>query len=378
MRRVLFVASTTKFYSGAEWSAFRLAVQIKDRFDVRFLLPDRGELFAECRRESIPTIVVPFVPPGSSALAFPGVLRFLVVNAVYSLRLFLSILLHRIRIVHVSEIYNLPALIVARLAGAKTVCHVRAGVVPSDVLKTIVQKAVNLLAHRIIYVSHSVKNLWDARPSSKSVVIHNIHPAIEKFDPQEFPPNAQDSFVVGMVSKICRQKGHHYLVEAAAKMREMGVKEFTCSIVGGLLEGHEEYYHLLTESIRSHGLEKQFTLHGMRRDVPRLLSQMHVFVHLPEYLDPFPTVVLEAMMMGKPVVCFDSGGIPEQVENGVSGILVPVGDVNRLAEELVALHKDPQRRKTIGENARRHILEKLKPADIAGKVSDLYDALLSE
>ena len=374
MKNILYVVSTTKFYSGAEWSLFRLVQNLKDKVHVHFVLPDRGELFKKCLATGIPATVIQYIPTGTRALSFPSIFLYFFVNAIYALRLVFLILKARIDIVHINEIYNFPALVSAGISGARTVCHVRAGVLPSPTLRHLTLKVLNTFARRIIWVSNGVKKAWQpgAQILKKSSVVHNVHPGTARFNPSKYKAIEKDHIVVGMISKFNRQKGHENLVRAAAKIREIGVENIRYSIVGGLMRGHEKYYKYIVGLIKSLNLDSEFTLHGMSEDVPQLLSEMDIFVHPTDCEDAFPTVVLEAMMMKKPVICFDRGGISEQFEHGVSGILVPAGDINRLAEEIVRLSRDTDARKSLGDEAREHVLETLGGDNIARAVLNVY------
>ena len=83
--------------------------------------------------------------------------------------------------------------------------------------------------------------------------------------------------------------------------------------------------------------------------------------------DPYPLVCLEAASLGKPVICFaDAGGMPEFVEDDC-GYVVPYLDLNAFATKIIELSSDPEKTKTLGENARkkvraRHDIEVAAPA----------------
>lgn len=82
----------------------------------------------------------------------------------------------------------------------------------------------------------------------------------------------------------------------------------------------------------------------------------------PSISDGSPNKVLEAMLAARAVVATDVGGIPEIIRDQVDGILVPMGDSQRLADALSALLNDPERRRALGENARERVLSTFTPA----------------
>ena len=99
------------------------------------------------------------------------------------------------------------------------------------------------------------------------------------------------------------------------------------------------------------GVAERVIFAGSRDDVGALLAASDVFV-LPTHVDLLPTVVAEAMAAGLPVVASDVGGLGDMVEDDVTGILYPVGDIEVLTRACVRLLADPGRRDTLGRAGR--------------------------
>jgi len=377
MRKILFVFSSTEFYSGAEVVLFRLASCLRRNFECSGLFPNRGELYRNWRDKGLSAIVLPFIPAGRHSLFITRLPVFILVNLLYAILLFFEILQRKIDIVHINDIYNLQAMVASRLAGGKVVCHIHAGVLPPPFFKRMVLRLAALLSHQFVSDSKAVLDMWFGGKEipQNATVLHSMHPDPLRFDPAKYVRKKSVSFDIGMVAKMCREKGHKYFVEAAKLLKDMGSKDFRCHIVGGKLKGHEGYYDEIVELIESRDLSNEFILHGMTTDVPRLLSELDVFVHTPDFEDPFPTVVLEAMMMEKPVVCFRVGGIPEQFIDGESGILIPFRDVKRIAEEIADLYKNPTRREALGRQARIHVMSEFSEKKTVEKCSEVYGKL---
>ena len=153
------------------------------------------------------------------------------------------------------------------------------------------------------------------------VTVHNgiewerfAHEPVAKSDPAQ-PPT------VVTVSVLRPAKGIEVLLEAAR------------NVVGArfLIIGDGPMRAQWTELAARLGVGDRICWAGHRRDVDTLLAGCDLFV-LPSLDDAFPTVLLEAMAAGLPVVASNVGGIPEIVEDGVTGRLVPPGDAGRLAE----------------------------------------------
>ena len=112
---------------------------------------------------------------------------------------------------------------------------------------------------------------------------------------------------------------------------------------------------------------------GHREDVPQVLADTDIFV-LPSRTEAFPNVLLEAMATGLPVVASDVGGIPELVEDGRNGLLVPVGDAQALAAAIVRLMAEPQLADALGEAARLAIESRYSFDRMVSAFEALYQA----
>jgi glycosyltransferase involved in cell wall biosynthesis len=121
-------------------------------------------------------------------------------------------------------------------------------------------------------------------------------------------------------------------------------------------------------------LEDAVVLAGYRDDVPRLLAAADVFA-LPSVGDPCPLADIEAMTMGRPVVAAASGGHPELVEHGRTGLLSAPDDTAALAQNLLALINDPDRRREMGRQAREHARSYLNARRMADDVDAVYRAV---
>jgi glycosyltransferase involved in cell wall biosynthesis len=87
-------------------------------------------------------------------------------------------------------------------------------------------------------------------------------------------------------------------------------------------------------------------------------------------------VILEGMAAGRAVVATRGGGVPEFVENGVTGILVPMDDIPALADAMARLLGDRHLREQMGHRARQHVIESFTVQHTAARVMDVYDGML--
>jgi glycosyltransferase involved in cell wall biosynthesis len=175
------------------------------------------------------------------------------------------------------------------------------------------------------------------------------------------------------VGRFDEVKGHPVLVEACRRLSEKGIP-FECDLVG---EGPRRA--AVEAMIQEAGLAGRIRTLGARPrpEVVRLLSECDVFA-LPSVMaangerEGIPVSLMEAMAMGIPVVSTRLSGIPELVEDGVSGILVEPGDAGALADALEKLAHDPELRAKLGEAGRAQVL---RDFDLAQNVDRLATLL---
>jgi glycosyltransferase involved in cell wall biosynthesis len=157
--------------------------------------------------------------------------------------------------------------------------------------------------------------------------------------------------VVGNVAALTGHKDHATLVEAMALLRPR-LPEARLVIAG---EG--ELRPALEAQVRERGLGDRVVFAGFRRDLDRLLPAFSVFC-LSSRLEGLGTSLLDAMAFGLPVVATAAGGIPEAVEDGVTGRVAPPGDPRALADALADVLGDEERRRAYGASGRRRFLER--------------------
>ncbi|MBW2508574.1 MAG: glycosyltransferase family 4 protein, partial [Deltaproteobacteria bacterium] len=154
--------------------------------------------------------------------------------------------------------------------------------------------------------------------------------------------------VVGFVGRLVEEKGILDLLQAAQSVAK-AIPNVQFLIVGPYDE--EKPDALRPDVGERYGLADRCRFLGMRHDMPELYALMDVLV-LPSYREGFPRAPMEASAMGVPTVVTDIRGCREAVEDGVNGLLFPVGDVDALADALVGLLRDDARRGQMGAAAR--------------------------
>jgi glycosyltransferase involved in cell wall biosynthesis len=172
--------------------------------------------------------------------------------------------------------------------------------------------------------------------------------------------------VVVSVGRLASQKDPMTLLAAARRLTAG-----TVVLVGdGPLRPTAERY------VRDHGLQNRVILSGMRTDVASILAVADVFV-LASRWEGLPLAIIEAMMAGLPVVATRVGGVPELVEDGVTGVIVPPRDSEALAAALKRLLADPGLRSRMGRAGQERAFRDFAGDRMARETEELYEELLA-
>ncbi len=181
--------------------------------------------------------------------------------------------------------------------------------------------------------------------------------------------------VIGIVARFNPGKGHDVLLRAMALVAGSH-PDARCVLVGDALFGGELEWKTRMRALAGDlGLGDRVVFAGWRDDVPAVLSALDILVHPPTTPDSLPGAVLEAMAVGRPVVAAAIGGLPEIVEEGVTGYLVPPGNAGALASTLRGLLGDPAARSTMGAAGRRRVAREFPRERFGQAMQELYERI---
>jgi glycosyltransferase involved in cell wall biosynthesis len=155
--------------------------------------------------------------------------------------------------------------------------------------------------------------------------------------------------VVGILAALRPEKDHETLLRAARIVIDVLPSARFLVIGDGKMRDRLE---LLARDL---GIESQVHFTGSRTDVVRLLRAIDVFTLSSVTVECFPMALLEAMACGRAAVCTAVGGVPEIIDHGVTGYLVPPQDPAGLAERLIVLLTEPQTRSRMGVAGRERV-----------------------
>ena len=226
-------------------------------------------------------------------------------------------------------------------------------------------------AHVISLSKSLTTDLEGFRPAAIYIVPNGIPPVEikRKAKNPETPPRLL------FVSNLAKAKGVRILIEAIKILSNRG-QRFSVDIVG------EEFDTSAKELLGQLGvgnLMNSVRIHGPKfgDEKEAFFRAADIFV-FPTLSDCFPLVILEAMNNGLPVVSTLEGAIPEIVDEGRTGFLVPPGDPIRFAEKVGILIQDPQLRAEFGSNARKKFLAEYTVDKFLKRIESVFDDVLKE
>ncbi len=232
--------------------------------------------------------------------------------------------------------------------------HIDKVIAVSEDIKSFFVKKRKIEADKIITIPYGVDlDLFACRDGLKKKEELNLEPS----DP-----------IIGVVGHLSEVKGHIYLIEAATKI----CKAFPN--VKFIFAGSGPLRKSLDAKVKNLHLSSIFRFLGVRRDIPELLNVIDIFV-LPSLFEGLPNVILEAMASSKPVVASAVGGIPEAVQDQVTGLLVPPKDPDSLATAILKLLKNREWAINMGKEGRKRVEEFFSIDSEVKKIQQLYDSL---
>lgn len=308
------------------------------------------------------------------------IVRF-VLTTVYLIRL---IHRERVAIVHSNTVSIMPGAVAAWLTRTPHVWHVHEIIVKPRSLWKITSWLVPRLSQRVVAVSTATRDhLCAGEPLNrqKAIVIHNGIET-ERFEASvgsgkgvRFEWTIPDDVVlVGMIARVSFWKGQSYFLNTARLVCNR-FPDTRFAMVGGVAPGQEDLLEEVKQQIVKLELQDRVIVSDFRSDIPAVLDAFDIFVLPSIQPDPFPTVVLEAMAAGKPVVANAHGGSVEMVIDGETGYLVAPQAPEMLADAICDLIMAPEKRRQMGIFGRKRLHHEFSLQAFMEKWQSVYRSL---
>ena len=385
-RTILFFDHTAAL-GGGEIALLHLVEALdRRRFKPVVVLASEGPLRAKLERAAVETHVLPLAPEvvqtrkgtlGAGSLLKVG----LIIQAIfYAFRLARFIAKRRVDLVHTNSLKaDIIGGLAARLARVPVIWHIRDRI-SDDYLPTPVVAVFRWLL-RVVPTSvianseATFRTLRLPDGANRNVVASGVvHDGVSPVIEIAARLRSQAT-LIGIVGRISPWKGQHIFLRAAAKVRER-FPHARFQIIGSALFDEAEYEKEVRALAVTLGLSDALEFTGFRADVGGMIGRLDILAHASTTGEPFGQVVAEGMIAGKPVVATNGGGVPEIVENGISGLLVPMDDAPALAAGIIWLMENPEKAQEMARAGRQRILDHFLIEHTVGKVQKIYDELL--
>lgn len=238
------------------------------------------------------------------------------------------------------------------------------------------KKLIHTYSDKILVVSKAVENHWRSNlPSDKFVLVYNgidyepyLHTGKSLREELAIPKNV---CIIGMIARVSPWKGQEYFLDIAKELNKKFINLFFI-MTGDAFPGSEYVYKEVIKKINENKLNDFVIDLGFRTDVPNVLATLDILV-LPSILpDPFPTVILEGMAAGKPVVATAHGGATEMLVNQQSGYLIPWDNASEAARLISPLIGDSKLRREMGLFNKNRVLTSFSLASFQKNIGGLF------
>ena len=254
--------------------------------------------------------------------------------------------------------FHVPGVLAAKLASRPCICRKAGGIGEARRLKRLLNPCVDLF----VSISRATETDQRNTPGTKRVI--NIY---EGLDLQRFATlPAKESMretlgipkrkkVVAAITRVVVGKGLPEFIQMAAVVIQRYV-DAVFLIVGDEGPNGGALTRQLRDLVHALDLDEHVMFTGWREDIPSVMKCVDIFVHCPTtYIEGLARTCLETMAVGIPAVVSENGGMPDAVENGVTGFVVPPGNIQAMAESVLTLLENEAQCHEFGERARTRI-----------------------
>jgi glycosyltransferase involved in cell wall biosynthesis len=381
--KVLHIITRLIVGGAQENTIYTAALLDQRRFAVEVLsgpqTGSEGSLIEETRERGIPLTILPNlvrqVSPINDLLALWKLTRLMRQR--------------RFQIVHThSSKAGILGRLAARLAGVPVIVHTVHGWSFHDYMSPFVRSTYITLERWMATFSDAL--IVVTNKDIEKGLRHNIGRAnqyrlirsavpLDEFDPSAGERSAarkefgipDDAIVVGTIGRFSEQKNPFDWARVAARVSRVQPGVWFLLVGDGPLRSDFE------ELLRKEGIADKTVLAGLRRDVPRMISGIDIFL-LTSLWEGLPRVIPQAMAMGIPVIANQVDGIAEAIQDEVTGYLCPPGDLDRMAERCVRLINQPDLRREMGLRGRSYATQEFDLQRMIEQIEALYFELAEE
>lgn len=393
--RVCYLDHTAKL-SGGEIALARLLETIdRSAIDPWVILAEDGSLAERLRAAGIQVDVVPLsgtvldVRKDSVESGIFSKVGLILQVLAYGFKVAALIRTQPVDIIHTNSLKSdIYGMLVSRLCRVPLIWHIRDHIdvtyLPAFAVKMMRFLAARVPAFVIANSQSTLDQLHLAVAKPGAVVPSGVDPHGEVvYDgiASGIPPLASETasngpLRIAIVGRLAGWKGQHIFLDAAAKLVEAGI-DAKFLLAGTAMFGEDDYVAELHSQVDRLGLQGKVEFLGHVDPIDAFLPTVSILVHASTSPEPFGQVVIEGMAAGIPVVATDGGGVKETVVHGETGLLVPMGNAQALADALRMLIDRPELRAKLSTKGRQRVLRHFTASITARKVERVYREVLT-
>ena len=379
MKNILYLHAGAEMY-GADKILLELVTGLdKSKFHPIVVLPNDGILKDKLIENGIETYVVHYPILRRKYFNLKGIINYGLSYFGKSNEIVKLLKNKKIDIIHANTTAVLEGIYLKKKLKCKLIWHVHEIILKPAIINKTISYLIGRYADKCVAVSKAVKkHLIDSKfvDEDKVEVIYN------GVDTERFNPNVENKYLykewnipneaikVGMIGRVNAWKGQNDFLDAAEGLLKK-YSNLYIFIVGSAFAGEEWRVDELKKKIADSQNKDRIIFSEFRTDTPEIHSFFDVLVLPSTNPDPLPTVVLEAMGCGTPIVGYNHGGVTEMVINGETGLLAEVKNSKDLGRKIQqALESDY---KLMGQKARDRALKNFSEYSFINNFSKVYD-----
>ncbi|HFI2446408.1 TPA: glycosyltransferase family 4 protein [Streptococcus suis] len=382
MKKILYLHAGAELY-GADKVLLELIKGLDKReFEVHVILPSDGILVEKLRKAGAKVSVIEYPILRRKYFNPKGIIKYIFKYRKCSQLICNYARLHNIEIIHNNTTAVLEGIYVKNKLHIPLIWHVHEIIVKPRFISNFINMLMGRFADKIITVSRAVANHISQSPHIKdnqvSVIYNGVdnkvyHQSDAQFIRQKFDIE-EDALVIGMIGRVNAWKGQGDFLEAITPILEQNPKAIAF-MAGSAFEGEEWRVQELEENIMKLSVASQVRRIDYYSNTTELYNMFDIFVLPSTNPDPLPTVVLEAMACGRPVVGYRHGGVCEMVKEGENGLLAEANRAEALSKTIEALVVSKDLRTTFGKNSVERQKELFSLDSYIANFSKLYKGM---
>jgi glycosyltransferase involved in cell wall biosynthesis len=308
----------------------------------------------------------------------------IVIDMLLALHIVYIIKKEKIDLIHHNTGLNKPILIAANITGTPQVCHFRM----FSNLSYRSKKLARFISS-FVYISNVIEKHYTnlGLPSNKGHVIYN---PFDKEIFQQVSTNEitnlriefglkKSDYLISNIGRLDSWKGQDYFLKAFAEILKKHPN--TKALIVGDLRATQEgqlYYDRLKNITKELNISNDVIFTGHRFDIPNIMVASDIIVHSASKPEPFGRVIVEAMLAGTPIIATKAGGVPEIIEDQITGVLIPLHDVESMVDAIQKVMEDHKISNKMAKIAKKYAKDKFSVQQHVCAIENIYQTILTK